>query len=52
MLELTAIGLLTAFVAGIASFLSPCVLPLVPGYLSYIAVVSKGTRRTMANAGS
>lgn len=37
MLELTAIGLLTAFVAGIASFLSPCVLPLVPGYLSYIA---------------
>lgn len=37
MLELTAIGFLTAFVAGIASFLSPCVLPLVPGYLSYIA---------------
>lgn len=37
MLELTALGLLTAFVAGIASFLSPCVLPLVPGYLSYIA---------------
>ena len=37
MLELTVIGLLTAFFAGIASFLSPCVLPLVPGYLSYIA---------------
>src|SRR5690625_7328802 len=37
MLELTLIGLLTAFIAGIASFLSPCVLPLVPGYLSYIA---------------
>lgn len=37
MLELTAVGLLTAFIAGIASFLSPCVLPLVPGYLSYIA---------------
>ncbi|NYT64901.1 cytochrome c biogenesis protein CcdA [Alcaligenaceae bacterium] len=37
MLELTAIGLFTAFFAGIASFLSPCVLPLVPGYLSYIA---------------
>jgi len=36
MLELTVFGLLTAFVAGIASFLSPCVLPLVPGYLSYI----------------
>ena len=25
------------FVAGIVSFLSPCVLPLVPGYVSYIA---------------
>ncbi len=25
------------FVAGIISFLSPCVLPLVPGYVSYIA---------------
>lgn len=27
----------TAFLAGIVSFLSPCVLPLVPGYLSYVA---------------
>lgn len=26
-----------AFAAGIVSFLSPCVLPLVPGYLSFIA---------------
>jgi cytochrome c-type biogenesis protein len=26
-----------AFVAGLASFLSPCVLPLVPGYLSYMS---------------
>ncbi len=25
-----------AFLAGLVSFLSPCVLPLVPGYLSYI----------------
>ena len=31
------VGLLTAFTAGIVSFLSPCVLPLVPGYVSYIA---------------
>jgi cytochrome c-type biogenesis protein len=29
-----------AFVAGILSFLSPCVLPLVPGYLSIISGVS------------
>jgi cytochrome c-type biogenesis protein len=29
--------LLTAFVAGLLSFLTPCVLPLVPGYLSFIS---------------
>jgi cytochrome c-type biogenesis protein len=37
MTDASAIGLAAAFVAGIVSFLSPCVLPLVPGYLSYIA---------------
>ena len=26
-----------AFLAGLASFLSPCVLPLAPGYLAYVA---------------
>src|SRR2546428_4654575 len=26
-----------AFVAGVASFLSPCVLPLVPGYISMLS---------------
>jgi cytochrome c-type biogenesis protein len=34
---LTSVGLLTAFGAGVVSFMSPCVLPLVPGYLSYVA---------------
>jgi cytochrome c-type biogenesis protein len=29
-----------AFAAGIVSFLSPCVLPLVPGYLSYVTGMS------------
>jgi len=29
-----------AFTAGLASFLSPCVLPLVPAYVSYISGVS------------
>lgn len=37
MMQITDIGMLTAFAAGIISFLSPCVLPLVPGYLSYVA---------------
>ncbi|RUW60706.1 cytochrome c biogenesis protein CcdA [Mesorhizobium sp. M7A.F.Ca.US.008.03.1.1] len=35
--EISNIGVLAAFAAGIISFLSPCVLPLVPGYVSYIA---------------
>jgi cytochrome c-type biogenesis protein len=30
------ITLLAAFLAGIVSFLSPCVLPIVPGFLSYL----------------
>jgi cytochrome c-type biogenesis protein len=30
-------GLITAFSAGLISFLSPCVLPLVPGYISYVS---------------
>jgi cytochrome c-type biogenesis protein len=31
------VGYITAFTAGILSFLSPCVLPLLPGYLSFIS---------------
>ena len=30
------IPLTIAFLAGILSFLSPCVLPIVPGFISYI----------------
>ena len=30
------VGILTAFVGGIISFLSPCVLPLAPPYLAYL----------------
>ena len=28
---------LIAFGAGLISFLSPCVLPLIPGYISYVS---------------
>lgn len=34
-----------SILAGLISFLSPCVLPLVPGYLSYAAGVSKSRGR-------
>ena len=41
-MEITEVSLLAfvwAFVAGLASFLSPCVLPLLPGYLSFVSGV-------------
>jgi cytochrome c-type biogenesis protein len=34
------VGILAALAAGVVSFLSPCVLPLVPGYLSAVTGVS------------
>lgn len=34
------VSLWVAFVAGIFSFLSPCILPLVPGYISFLSGVS------------
>ncbi len=36
------INLTIAFGAGLISFLSPCVLPLIPGYISYISGESLG----------
>jgi cytochrome c-type biogenesis protein len=36
---MSATGVLLAFVAGFVSFLAPCVLPLVPGYLSAVSAV-------------
>lgn len=41
MIEVT---LLTAFIAGVFSILSPCILPLIPIYLAHIAGVSAGER--------
>jgi cytochrome c-type biogenesis protein len=35
--EIAGVGILLAFLAGLVSFMSPCVLPLVPGYVSYVA---------------
>jgi len=34
------IGIGAAFLAGLASFLSPCVLPMVPGYVSFLAALA------------
>ena len=38
--SLNFVNLGIAFFAGLASFLSPCVLPIVPGFLSYLASTS------------
>jgi cytochrome c-type biogenesis protein len=34
------VSFVAAFVAGVLSFISPCVLPLVPGYLSFVSGVT------------
>lgn len=36
-----------AFVAGLLSFISPCILPLVPGYLAYAAGFSQARGRVL-----
>src|SRR3989344_3668545 len=36
----TGLGLGISFIAGIASFLSPCVLPFIPAFLSYLATTA------------
>jgi len=52
---MTTIPLTVAFIAGLVSFLAPCVLPLIPGYLAYLAGVgsqdgSKGRREIFLNS--
>lgn len=37
-----------AALAGLVSFASPCVLPLVPGYIGYLSGMTSGTPRTTA----
>jgi cytochrome c-type biogenesis protein len=39
-MESQSLGLLVAFTAGLLSFLSPCVLPLVPSYATFITGMS------------
>lgn len=46
------VTLLAAFGAGLLSFISPCVLPLIPGYLSYISGMSLDEMRGMGAGGA
>ena len=46
------ISIYMAFAAGLISFLSPCVLPLVPGYISFISGVSFEEIRAEGESGA
>jgi len=46
------VAALVAIVAGLISFFSPCVLPLVPGYLSYAAGMTEVRSRSRVAFGS
>ena len=51
MSEAASLGLAVAFTAGLLSFLSPCVLPLVPSYIGFLTGLSleeMSTRRRVA----
>ena len=51
MFEISGVGIVAAFLGGAISFLSPCVLPLAPGYVSYIAgqpAAKSGAARSIA----
>jgi len=39
------IGIVAAFIGGLLSFLSPCVFPLIPGFLAYLAGSGKHATR-------
>lgn len=39
----TSLGIGIAFIAGLASFLSPCVLPLIPAFLTYLGSMAVKT---------
>lgn len=46
------VALVIAFIAGLISFFSPCVLPLVPGYLSYAAGMTDVKNRSRVALGA
>lgn len=50
-MESSTITIPLAFIAGLASFLSPCVLPLVPGYIAQISGISIDNLKAGAGGG-
>ncbi|MBN2405400.1 MAG: cytochrome c biogenesis protein CcdA [Coriobacteriia bacterium] len=50
-MEASSITLLSAFVGGLLSFLAPCVLPLIPGYLSFMTGMSNAELKDSRSSG-
>lgn len=48
---MTSLNIYIAFLAGLLSFLSPCVLPLMPGFLSYLSGVSWAQTKAHTSGG-
>jgi cytochrome c-type biogenesis protein len=46
------VSLVAAFLAGVLSFISPCVLPLIPGYVSFVSGVTLDEMRTDGASGT
>src|SRR6202035_1767882 len=46
------LNILTAFLAGLISFVSPCVLPLIPAYLSFLTGSSLEELKAQSDAAS
>ena len=41
---------LITFIEGLASFISPCILPVIPVYISYFSAESQNTKKSIINA--
>lgn len=48
-MDIPSVSLFVAFTAGLLSFLSPCVLPLVPSYITFITGLSLDDVQTVSN---
>jgi len=50
LINMNEVNLAIAFIAGLVSFLSPCVLPLIPGFLVYLAGTSAAEQKQSRQA--
>jgi len=51
-MDIGSVSILAAFIAGLLSFFSPCILPLIPAYISFISGVSLEDLREGSQGGS